>query len=111
MGEIGHRALRSRKDDQIRRAQRIAGFDITEANPRFALEWIEVIEIRDVRQSDNGDVEVKIAPCLHGMAFLQADGVFLWNIDIVVVGNDTRDGNTCTSLQPIGSWLEQRNVA
>ena len=62
---------------------------------------IEIVEVRNMRKPNHGNVEVKVGLILHRPAFLQGHGVFFGNINIVEIGNDPSDRHASARFQPI----------
>ena len=104
--EIGHGGFASWKNDQIRLAKLVAGFDVTQPHARFSFKWIEVVEIGDMRQGDDSDIEVEVAAIFHLLAFFQGERIFFGDMNIVVVGHDASDRHAGARFQPIESGRE-----
>src|SRR4051812_27376529 len=74
-GEVSHRRLRARYDDEIRISEcgRIA--DPPHANARLRGQWLELVEVGDTRQSHDGDIDERLLIRLSS-ALVPVDGVF-----------------------------------
>ena len=103
--EIGHGGFAARENNQVRFAKLVAGFDVTQPHAWFSFKGIEVIEVGDMRQGDDGDIEVEVAAIFHRVALFQRDGIFLGDMNIVVVGHYAGNRHAGARFQPIQSRL------
>ena len=66
--ERRNRRLRARQDDEVDIAgQRRAGMNADQIDIRFRLQWIEIVEIGDLRQDRDGNLELRVLAPLPGM--------------------------------------------
>ena len=81
------------KDHGIRLAQLVRPPDHAQADVRFDPERVEVGEVRDVGEIDDGDVDMlAFGGAAVDHAVLEADGVLLGEAQIAQVGDDAEDG-------------------
>ncbi len=76
---------------------------------RVAFQCIEIGEIADVAQQYYGYVD--LAPLRRGALGGQCNGVFFFDVDVVVVGDHTQHGNAAEVLEHLPSLFKEPQVA
>ena len=89
--EVGDRCLGARQYDKVRAAQVIGGAHVPEVHTGISFQGIEVVEVGDMRQGDDGDVEHGIV-CRMGN-ILGAGRVLLGDVDVPKIGHYPEHGH------------------
>ena len=82
---------------------------IKEVDTRVALQHVEVGEVTDVAQQHHRHVHLPLGHL--ALLLLQADAVFLFDMDVMVIGYDTQHGDAANILQHLTPLGKQAHVA
>jgi hypothetical protein len=105
--EVGDGGAGAGEDQQVGVPEFGGGRDVADGNASFALEWVEVVEIGDPREVDNGDIDGIDGRGRTRLAAFEGDGELVDERDSLDLGDDAEDGDTGGLLQILDRGSEE----